>query len=81
MRVDSFRMDEGEKQPINAIPSKKTIGMDHATRSLGLLAGQAKESPDCWDRCEETEQLFYGAEPLRGESFGSGAWQALKTIT
>ncbi len=58
MRVDSFRMDEGEKQPINAIPSKKTIGMDHATRSLGLLAGQAKESPDCWDRCEETEQLF-----------------------
>jgi hypothetical protein len=63
-------VDEGEKRPINAIPSNKKIGMDHAPRPLGLIAGQVKESPDCWDRCEETEQLFYGAEPLGGDSFG-----------
>ena len=31
-------------------------------RPLGLLAGQANESPDCWSPDEAVEQWFYGAE-------------------
>ncbi|MEY4300262.1 MAG: hypothetical protein RIR25_1498 [Verrucomicrobiota bacterium] len=31
-------------------------------RPLGLLAGKAKESADCWTRDEEVEQWFYGEE-------------------
>jgi hypothetical protein len=30
-------------------------------RPLGLLAGKAKESADCWTSDEEVEQWFYGA--------------------
>lgn len=33
-------------------------------RPLGLLAGQAKESPDCWSPDEEVEQWFYGEEKV-----------------
>ncbi len=29
-------------------------------RPLGLLAGKAKESADCWKPDEEVEQWFYG---------------------
>lgn len=31
-------------------------------RPLGLLAGQAKESADCWSPDAEVEQWFYGEE-------------------
>ena len=33
-------------------------------RPLGLLAGKAKESADCWTRDEEVEQWFYGEEKV-----------------
>ncbi|MEX1115802.1 MAG: type II toxin-antitoxin system prevent-host-death family antitoxin [Akkermansiaceae bacterium] len=33
-----------------------------SARPLGLLAGKAKESPDCWSRDEEVERWFYGEE-------------------
>jgi len=33
-------------------------------RPLGLLAGKAKESADCWSRDEEVEQWFYGGEKV-----------------
>ena len=66
MRVEDVRVDKKEKQPIKAVPPNTIVGADEAIRPLGLLASKAKESPDCWDRCEETEQLFYGAVPIRG---------------
>jgi len=31
-------------------------------RPLGLLAGKAKESADCWSPDKEVEQWFYGEE-------------------
>jgi len=31
-------------------------------RPLGLLAGQAKESADCWTRDEVVEEWFYGKD-------------------
>ncbi len=31
-------------------------------RPLGLLAGKAKESADCWTPDKEVEQWFYGEE-------------------
>jgi prevent-host-death family protein len=31
-------------------------------RPLGLLAGQAKESADCWSPDAEVEEWFYGGE-------------------
>jgi hypothetical protein len=33
-------------------------------RPLGLLAGKAKESADCWSPDEEVEQWFYGEEKM-----------------
>jgi prevent-host-death family protein len=33
-------------------------------RPLGLLAGKAKESADCWTSDEEVEQWFYGEEKV-----------------
>jgi prevent-host-death family protein len=33
-------------------------------RPLGLLAGKAKESADCWSPDKEVEQWFYGEESV-----------------
>jgi prevent-host-death family protein len=37
------------------------VGAAGAARPLGLLAGQGKELPGCWDPDPELEESFYGA--------------------
>lgn len=40
------------------------VGAAGAARPLGLLAGQGKELPGCWDLDPELEESFYGtSEP------------------
>jgi prevent-host-death family protein len=40
------------------------VGAAGAARPLGLLAGQGKELPGCWDPDPELEESFYGtSEP------------------
>jgi antitoxin (DNA-binding transcriptional repressor) of toxin-antitoxin stability system len=40
------------------------LGAAGAARPLGLLAGQGKELPGCWDPDPELEESFYGtSEP------------------
>ena len=41
------------------------VGAAGAARPLGLLAGQGKELPGCWDPDPELEESFYGtSEPV-----------------
>jgi hypothetical protein len=70
--VEDLRVDKKEKQPIKVATPNAMAGVCESMRPLGLLAGQTKESPECWHCCELTEQLFYGAEPLGVESHGVG---------
>ncbi len=36
------------------------VGQPGAARPLGLLAGQAKEAPDCWEEDGQVIEWFYG---------------------
>lgn len=59
-------VNQSAKPPTNEVSPATTLGADNADCPLGLLAGKAKEAPDCWNPCEETEQLFHGAETSQG---------------
>ena len=54
------------EQPNDVVSPTMIVGLDEAALPLGLLAGKAKEAPDCWDPCEEVEQLFYGVRTSQG---------------
>lgn len=48
------------KPMVQLVPFASAAG----DRPLGLLAGKAKESDDCWSPDKELEQWFYGEEKI-----------------
>lgn len=40
------------------------VSGDTADRPLGLLAGEAQESADCWTPDAEVEEWFYGSDKV-----------------
>ncbi len=53
-------MKQSAKQISDAFKCASPRIVNEAPRILGLLTGKAKEAPDCWDQCEDIEQMFYG---------------------
>lgn len=53
-------MKQSAKQIRDAFQCVSPQMVNEAPRILGLLTGEAKEAPDCWDQCEDIEQMFTG---------------------
>lgn len=56
-------MNESEMLSSDALYCASPKSVNTTPRILGLLAGKANESSDCWDHCEDIEQMFYGPKP------------------
>lgn len=60
MQGEKVVVAKAGKPMVQLVPVPASLG----DRPLGVLAGKAKESADCWSPDEEVEQWFYGEDKV-----------------